>query len=385
MLALGFARIGNDIVVRCEDDGAGLDYAAIESVARNRGLLEGTQSPSEEQLKATLMQPGFSTRSETTQTSGRGIGMAAVAARVGELKGTIGLSSAAGRGCIVELKIPVSLISVAGVLVSVRGRTVAVANRGIEHMAAQATTDGASCRIDGRGYSAIVLADSLYGPVGAWGEQAHCAALVVGDGARSRAVLVDEIIETRNFVVKGLGDYVPPVHGLLGATLLGDGAVVPVLDLLDWMAAPEPETVMADAASYPTAFPPRHRILIVDDSISTRRSLSQLLGDAGYEFMTAADGLDALDRMAAASPNLLVVDLEMPRMNGLELTRHLRAAENGAELPIIMVTSRSTDKHRREAGEAGVDIYLTKPYSEDSLLDAVETLLAGRDAAAKQR
>lgn len=221
---------------------------------------------------------------------------------------------------------------------------------------------------------------------GRWarGEQAHCAALVVGDGATARAVLVDEIIETRNFVVKGLGDYVSRAHGLLGATLLGDGAVVPVLDLLDWMAAPEPETIMADAASCPTAFPPRHRLLIVDDSISTRRSLSQLLGDAGYDFMTAADGLDALDRMAAASPDLLVVDLEMPRMNGLELTRHLRAAENGAELPIIMVTSRSTDKHRREAGEAGVDIYLTKPYSEDSLLDAVETLLAGRDAAAKQ-
>ncbi|MCB1771326.1 MAG: response regulator, partial [Candidatus Competibacteraceae bacterium] len=193
-----------------------------------------------------------------------------------------------------------------------------------------------------------------------------------------RAVLVQEVLDSRDLVVKNMGQYIPQLPGIIGATILGDGSVAPVLDLPEllrtrttgqqWPAAVQPALATASA-------PQRQIVLAVDDSLSARRSLAQFVHDAGFEVRTARDGLEAIEIINSKRPDLVLADLEMPRMNGLELTAHLRANQATSDLPVIMITSRSTAKHRHEAEAAGVDMYLTKPFMEDDLLEQIHRLL----------
>jgi len=175
-------------------------------------------------------------------------------------------------------------------------------------------------------------------------------------------------------VVKGLGAYMPRLPGIIGATILGDGSVTVVLDMPVLLRT-------ARSSTPPAAILPgsvrRPRALVVDDSLSARQSLAQFLEDIGFEVSMARDGLDAIAVLETLDPDILLVDLEMPRMNGLELTSHLRSPANRHDFPIIMLTSRSTAKHRAEADAAGVDVYLVKPFDEDTLLGHIRELLPG--------
>ena len=191
-------------------------------------------------------------------------------------------------------------------------------------------------------------------------------------------VLVDRVLASREMVVKPLTPFTPQIAGIIGATVLGDGAVAPVLDVqqlvldmlqsgvnaLDWMAD-SLRISQQVAASKPMA-------LIVDDSLSTRRSLAQFVGDMGMEVRTAKDGFEAIEILQEQTPHIMLVDMEMPRMNGLELTAHVRANESTRHIPVIMITSRNTEKHRNLATAAGVDTYLNKPFSEEELLHHIQ-------------
>lgn len=194
------------------------------------------------------------------------------------------------------------------------------------------------------------------------------------------AILVDAVGDARAVIVKNLGPHVPPNPGLLGATILGDGAIAPVVDL------PQLLRRRASEASQPLSIveeiPAAPSVLIVDDSLSARRSLEQLVGDAGFRVVTARDGLEALERIEMERPDLLIVDLEMPRMNGLELASFVRKSEATRTVPIVMITSRTTERHRELARTAGVDVTLGKPYSEDGLLGLVANLLQSGRATA---
>jgi CheY-like chemotaxis protein len=210
-------------------------------------------------------------------------------------------------------------------------------------------------------------------------------ALLVRDSAGVvRAVLVDEVLESRTLVVKSISEYVPKLRGIAGATILGDGSVAPVIDLEALVREPvvEPAQKVSSitGTSEPTARQ-RLRALVVDDSLSARRSMTQFLEDAGFEVESALDGLDAVAELEKALPDILLVDLEMPRMNGLELTRHVRGNATTQQLPVVMVTSRSTGKHRHEAEAAGVSAYVNKPFAEDDLLRIISELTALRGAA----
>jgi chemosensory pili system protein ChpA (sensor histidine kinase/response regulator) len=170
-----------------------------------------------------------------------------------------------------------------------------------------------------------------------------------------------------------MGRHLPKIRGLAGATILGDGSVTPVLDLPELLREPsrrvaERPTKPADVTGIDVNMP---YALVVDDSLSARRSLAQFMTDSGFQVRTARDGLEAVKIMQSRQPDLLLVDLEMPRMNGLELTNHVRANDETRDLPVIMITSRSTDKHRQQADAAGVTKYLTKPYAEDELMEHV--------------
>lgn len=383
-LELSFSRDGNHILVRCKDDGGGLDYDAIRVSAVRDGLLEEGVGVAEEELKRMVLRPNFTTRGTVTQVSGRGIGLNAVYGQVLDLKGSLQLDSVRGEGCTMDIRLPVTLLSTHALLVRVDQQTYALASRGIERIVHAGDGEFAFFggelvyRLDQHPYRVRRLAHVL-GLEAETVDGAHQAGSVIlmEIDAQIEAVVVDEVMGSRELVVKTLGQYMPKLTGIVGATILGDGQVSPVLDLVEMLRQPvafeqhvanEYGRMNSDSASN------RPVAIVVDDSLSARRALAQLLTDAGYEVQTACDGLEAVDLLSSVRPDIMFVDMEMPRMNGIELTAHLRSRGGFDELPVVMITSRSTEKHRRQAADAGVNLYLTKPFSDDQLISQIEEL-----------
>ena len=388
-IRLEFQREGNNILVRCRDDGSGFDYPAIRRAAESRGLLQPGEEASEEELRNLLLTPNFSTRSEVTQTSGRGVGLDVVYSHVLAHGGALALKSEAGKGSTAELRLPVSLISTHALLVRARRQVMAVSDRGIERILhagdgeQRVIGDQVTFQVDNQIYPLRKLDDILgLAPDRRSGERGPMPVLLVRDRSGVTAVPVQEVLAGTDLVVKEFGRYVPPLPGIVGATILGDGAVTPVLDLPELMSGVRGKARSSIAVAAETATdkdheqesPPLPLALVVDDSLSARRALAQVMTDAGYEVREARDGHEAVQIVQGRRPEVVLADMEMPRMNGIELTSHLRARPETMDLPVIMITSRSTAKHRHQAEEAGVNVYLTKPFLDDELLDHVARL-----------
>jgi chemosensory pili system protein ChpA (sensor histidine kinase/response regulator) len=382
-ITLSFALDGNNILIHCRDDGRGLDLDAIKQKAITQGLLDEGQAVSDTELKQFILRPNFSTKQETTQVSGRGIGMDAVQASISELSGVLTIESETGQGTTMRIRLPRNTLSLFALLVRVGPRLLVLANRDIirivHHENGKLTkSDKAwSFRVDGKKYTAMPIENllNIYFERRTEERLPRTAILYAAESG-TVAVMVEKILGSGDFVVKGLGEYVPGIPGVLGATLLGDGTVAPVLDIAELLR--HSQFLSANAGRYtrkkfaavklPTA-------LVVDDSLSARRSLAQFMKDAGFDVRQARDGMEAMDIIMAHKPDLLLSDLEMPRMNGLELASHIRANSNTKDLPIIMITSRAAAKHREEAIATGVNIYLTKPFAEDELLEKIHNLV----------
>ncbi len=389
-IVLDFAREGNTIVARCRDDGAGLEYAAIRHIALERGLIQETQHLSEEELGRLILQPGFSTRSQATQVSGRGIGMDAVYNQVQALKGSLHITSEANKGCLIELRLPITLMSTHGLLVRTGMDVFAVSDRGVEQLlypgAGELSQIGnkTTYQIGEEIFEATFLRDLLNQGLDQRSETRtlYPALLVREESGRNRVVFVQEIIDSLTLVVKNLGRYIPDIKGMIGVTILGDGSVTPVLDLPDLLRRPTRTytgPVALEAATSAEGNAPV--ALVVDDSLSARRALAEFMKDLGFEVRAAGDGLEAVAILEHKMPDILLVDLEMPRMNGLELTSHVRSRDTMKHLPVIMITSRSTEKHRHSAAQAGVDAYLIKPFAEDELMAYIHQLTTLRGVA----
>ncbi|MGI9335043.1 MAG: hybrid sensor histidine kinase/response regulator, partial [Gammaproteobacteria bacterium] len=387
-LTLEFARDGNQIMVRCVDDGGGINFERIREKASVLGLIGEDVEATEQELLRLLFRPNFSTRDEVTQVSGRGVGLDAVYSRIVELGGSIEVHSELGQSCTVDVRLPVTLISTHALLVRPGEQTIALANRGLEQILhaesgeLKHVGDELVFELEDETYPAKTL-ESVLGleRPGAAATDRRPVVLVRGEAGLS-AVLPEAVVGSRELVVKGLGQYIPKLRGIIGATILGDGSVTPVLDLPDLLRAPARSRAPATGGSGRTPGPSAaavatdvQSVLVVDDSLSARRSLAQVMKDYGYDVRTARDGLEAVTELEQARPDLLLTDLEMPRMNGMELARHARARSATVDLPIVMVTSRSTVKHREQAEAAGVNVYLTKPFSEEELIDHVARLL----------
>jgi chemosensory pili system protein ChpA (sensor histidine kinase/response regulator) len=193
----------------------------------------------------------------------------------------------------------------------------------------------------------------------------------------TRALAVDRLIDSRELLVKSPGRYARHVRGVVGLSILGDGSVAVNLDLAQLLATGAQRKVLPAAA--PAAAPRQPAlpgVLIVDDALSVRNTLVQLVQDAGFRAESARDGIDAIDALRVFKPDVVLTDLEMPNMNGIELTTHIRSDNDLKGLPVIMITSRSQEKHRRMATEAGVDSYITKPYNDGELLRTIREALA---------
>jgi chemosensory pili system protein ChpA (sensor histidine kinase/response regulator) len=188
------------------------------------------------------------------------------------------------------------------------------------------------------------------------------------------AITVDRVVSSHDLVVKNMGAYVNNVRGVAGVSTLGDGGVVAVLDLASLVqdidtAGVRSKSVSVNAESNIAQL---SKVLVVDDSLSVRSTLSLLMKDGGYEALTARDGVEAVDILDKEQPDIVLTDLEMPRMNGLELTSYIRKSERWKSLPVVMITSRTMLKHQQQAKEVGVNHYITKPFSEDEVLASID-------------
>ena len=190
---------------------------------------------------------------------------------------------------------------------------------------------------------------------------------------KSHAILIDKILDSREITIEPFSQYIPKMSGLIGTTILGDGSVTTVIDLLDIVNLSDSNVLKSrNNVSKQTSQDKEQHALIVEDAISTRKSLAQFMMDLGYKVDTAKDGVEAIDIIEKQLPSIILTDLEMPRMNGLEFTDHLRSNEETKETPIIMITSRATEKHKKEAKRVGVTEYITKPFDEDKLLNLLK-------------
>jgi CheY-like chemotaxis protein len=379
-----FDREGNNMLVRCRDDGRGLDYGAIRSAAEQRGLLKPGEEATEEELKRFILRPNFSSRTVSTQTSGRGVGMDAVRAQIINMGGTLSLNSVYGQGMTVEIRVPLPLSLTYALITNVGRFRVAVANKGISQIIYSAAgeinidSDGKETLLmEGVTYPVARLIDLLHVPDPRKIPRPFTAILMVEGEEETKAVLIDAISDCYDVVIKGLGHYMGKIPGYIGATILGDGSVTPVLDVSELLRTPTFALAGVLPESFETSEPISMlpTVLVVDDSLSQRRALEQLLTDAGYRVRTSRDGIEAAEALVNFRPDFVLTDLEMPRMNGIELASHIRTQEKIKNLPIIMITSRTTQKHRQMADDAGVDAYFSKPVRDEELLMTMQNMM----------
>ena len=377
-----FDREGNSIVIRCHDDGQGLDFDSIRRTAEQRGDIKTSDNISEEDLKRFILRPNFSTRSESTQTSGRGVGMDVVNFQVSSLGGNLILQSVRGEGLTVELRVPLPLSRSHALLAYAGSYKVAISSKGLTQILyseigeLKTISNEQVLVLDENIYPVVKLEDLLH-IEDRRKNRRHGAVLLVQHDNKTTAVLVSAITDSREVVIKNIGYYMKKIHGFVGATILGDGSVTPVLDIPELLRAPvqartNSQIARADVIDPSSRLP---LVLVVDDSLSQRRALEQILTDAGFRVYIARDGIEAAEWLANAKPAVVITDLEMPRMNGIELISHIRSQAKIKHLPIIMITSRTTQKHKQMAEEAGVDYYLFKPVQDEDLLIKIQSLI----------
>jgi chemosensory pili system protein ChpA (sensor histidine kinase/response regulator) len=387
---------GNEVVVTVSDDGAGLDLERLRERGIEAGLLAPGSDAGERELCDLIFAPGISTATEITELAGRGVGLDVVREQVNAVGGRITVATRRGRGTRFTIYLPMSLSILQVVIAHVGARRYALPAAMIEQIRRvrpQALQEAlARGSLDFGPAAGEVTLRALAQLVGervsvAPARQHSVALLHLGDDRL--AVSIDELSANQEVVVKGVGPQVARLPGILGATVLGDGQVVLILNPVQLLPhAPEPSIQQAPGAARGAVAGQAAgaTVLVVDDSMTVRRVTQRLLERNGYHVVTAKDGVDALREMGEEMPAVMLVDVEMPRMDGYDLTRNVRGAAALRAVPIIMITSRTAEKHRRVAMELGADEYLGKPYREDELLELVRRYATeGRPAGAAKK
>ncbi len=375
------AQESGEIVIRVSDDGAGLNIERIRAKAIERRLVPTAALVSDEQVMQFILLPGFSTAAKVTHLSGRGVGMDVVHSEVKKLGGAISVDTRAGRGTTFVIRLPLTLSITQALMVGCGDQMFAVPLAAIINIVeapAGAVMEALhaprpSLRYGGRDYPFMDLGARLGIPRTAEWPPRKLPVLLLRLDARDVAVAVDSLSGTREIVVKSLGPQLGEIRGLFGATILGDGRVLLILDVPALWS--EEEGLRIAPAPVETQTPARPYVLVVDDSLTVRKVTGRFLQKQGYDAATAKDGIEALEQLRERVPDVMLVDIEMPRMDGYELTARVRDDVHLRHIPIIMITSRSGHKHRERAMALGVDVYLGKPYQEEDLRKEIEVLL----------
>ncbi|MFN7183809.1 MAG: Hpt domain-containing protein [Thermomonas haemolytica] len=381
-IRIAVRREGAEVVLQVSDDGAGLNRAAIRARGIERGLISADAELTDAELYQLIMQPGFSTAETVSRLAGRGVGMDVVASEVRQLGGSIDIASRPGTGTTFTLRLPQTLAVTQAVFVKIGETEYAVpiaAVRGVGRIAREELAQaGAAYRYGGEDYALHDLG-VLVGTAPAKAEgHLQMPLLLVGSGELRAAVAVDQVLGSREIVVKTGGPQLASIPGIFGATIMGDGRVVVILDvapLVRRQATLAASGALRHAAAAPVETRRVPLVMVVDDSVTMRKVTSRVLERHGFEVATAKDGLDALERMAELVPDLMLLDIEMPRMDGYELATAMKADVRLRDVPIVMITSRTGEKHRQRAMEIGVERYLGKPYQEPELMRNVFELL----------
>jgi chemosensory pili system protein ChpA (sensor histidine kinase/response regulator) len=378
-------REGAEMVIDVADDGGGLNVPAIRRKAFEKGLLKADSKVSDEEIMQLILTPGFSTASAVTQTAGRGVGMDVVANEIKKLGGSLQISSVTGQGTNFTIRLPFTLAITQALIVRTGEEVYALPLPTVEGVARISRTDlermlsqtEPSYEYGEQTYRFRHLGMYLGGQSAKLPEDDRFVSVIlVRAGDHSAALLTDEMIASQEIVVKSLGPQLSSIRGISGATILGDGRIVLILDINALVRKGAPVVELKKAAPTPTD--QRPLALVVDDSITVRRVMERFLQRNGMRVVTAKDGLDAISVLSDYKPDIILLDIEMPRMDGYEFAKHVRNNERVSDVPIIMITSRVGDKHRARAIEIGVNDYLGKPYQDSRLLDAIQRLLEER-------
>ncbi|MCL2657026.1 MAG: Hpt domain-containing protein [Betaproteobacteria bacterium] len=378
-ITLSIVQRANEVSIELADDGRGLDYAKIQSRAEERGLVQAGEQLPQSRLKQLIFEPGFTTVDKVSGVAGRGVGMDVVKNETISVGGRIDVESTTGKGARFIVHLPLTLAVTNALLVRAGERTFAIPSNMVEQALElrQESLDvmraAGGTERNGRHYAfrylPQVLGDNEAQPVAA---RMHWV-LLLRSGHEVLALHVDEMRGNQEIVVKNAGPQFTRLQGFSGATVLPDGEISLILNpvvLAGIVPAVAPEEITEAAAPAASAYVPT--VMVVDDSMTVRKITGRLLEREGYRVVTAKDGVDALEQLVDVVPDVMLLDIEMPRMNGFDLARNIRADERLKKLPIIMITSRMADKHRNYALEIGVNHYLGKPYDEEKLLSLIE-------------
>ncbi len=386
-LLVQVSQQGNEVVIQFNDDGAGLDLDRIRAKAREKGLIEKNATVTDKEAADLIFEPGFSTADALSELAGRGVGMDVVRSEATALGGRVSIVTEKGKGARFTINLPLTL-SVTQVVITTSGsKTYAVPSILVEQVlqikdaALQKAREAGFVEFQGHKvalhFLPTLLGDNEAHPM----VQRSCPVLVLKHGADRLAVQVDDVVGNREVVIKNIGPQLSRMIGIAGATVLGSGEIVLILNPvalshhIDLHPQLKPAAIAAAAAA---PEPTRARdfvVMVVDDSLTVRKVTQRLLEREGYQVMLAKDGVDALEHLQETVPDLMLVDIEMPRMDGFDLTRNIRGNDSTAAVPIIMITSRTADKHRNYALDLGVNAYFGKPFQEDMLLAAISGLL----------
>jgi chemosensory pili system protein ChpA (sensor histidine kinase/response regulator) len=375
-------REGAEMVIDVADDGAGLDVDSIRRKAYEQDLLQPESKVTDEEIMDLILKPGFSTAGAITQSAGRGVGMDVVANEVKKLGGSLRISSVTGQGTNFTVRLPFTLAITQALIIRAGEEVYALPLPTVEGVAriprkeleSLLSHSEPSYQYGEETYKFRHLGMYLGGQAAKLPEDdTSVPVILVNAGEYSAALLVDEMLASREIVVKAVGPQLASIRGISGATILGDGRIVLILDIHALVRTGAPVVEIRKAA--PTPGDARPLALVVDDSITVRRVTERFLQRNGLRVETAKDGLDAISVMQDHKPDVILLDIEMPRMDGYEFASHVRNDPRVADVPIIMITSRVGDKHRARAIELGVNDYLGKPYQDSQLLDAIRRQL----------
>jgi chemosensory pili system protein ChpA (sensor histidine kinase/response regulator) len=381
---------GAHAIIQVVDDGRGLDRDALRNVARREGYATGKEleEMSERDLHMLIFRPKFSTAHAITDVSGRGVGLDVVKEKIQQLNGTVNVESVPGRGVTFTVRLPLTLAVARVLLVRAGRQTFAMPATAIGRVLRldkeDIESDGNERRIklEGQAYNAVHLLNALGARHDIDDNVQRLSALIL-NAEWPTALIVDQFLEARDVVVTMLSGHLRKIHGLAGATVLGDGTVVIILnpeDLVEHAAMGGAAEAMARPLVPEIDRESVLRILVVDDSLSVRQVLAGLVRRQGWTPLLARDGLEALEilQREAVPVDLIFSDVEMPRMDGYELASAVRADAKFKQVPLVFITSRAGEKHRRRGFEVGASGYLVKPFDEHALLELIERLVGGR-------
>jgi len=388
-ILLELHREGAEVMVRLTDDGAGMNLEAIRTKGRALGLVPPGRTLSDEDAMQLILEPGFSTAGALTQQAGRGVGMDVVATEIKRLGGALHMETKAGEGSVFTIRLPFTLAISHALVVRTGEEFYALPLPTVEGVLRLSKTevsthlgrDAAMFDYGGQKYHFQHLGVFVgLEPSPLPESDVTIPVVLVRAGEHSTGLVADELVGSREIVVKSVGPQISSIRGISGATILGDGRIVIILDIgalvrAEWRGRGQLPAVPREKEDRRTF------ALVVDDSITVRRVTQRLLERNGMRVLTARDGMDAVALLQDHVPDIVLLDIEMPRMDGYEVAAHVRNDARLKDVPIIMITSRVGEKHRARAIELGVDDYLGKPYQEAELLDAITPLVERRRAA----